>query len=209
MVVSCVFLSCAYPHPDAMALDTSEVFAPGLSDIEVYYRNRGGQNHIITNIVGYGASRWWNPYVSFELNFENQKTTYTLGLANFSTVYSADIDVDISVGLVTQFKSFILEIGTEVTYPMKVVVPYFQSVLTRPFHPNTDLNFRINAGALFKLKSGHELLAQVSVVHVQKTVAGYAAGYNVQLSKLMELITEIGYRSVLYGEIGFIWTLGA
>ncbi|KHD87018.1 MAG: hypothetical protein OM95_16690 [Bdellovibrio sp. ArHS] len=194
----------------AWALDTTEVFASGFSDVEVY-GSQSSSERTMSFVTGYGYSRWLNPSVSFTQSFrreegENQNEGQ-FGLCNFANIFSGIFEVDLLTGIHKGPESMVGFLGDEWTVPLGRTVPYFKNLIE--IEESQTLH-ALSAGVSFQNSKSLELFAESGwdLIHSQHSFV--AIGMNILQSEAIEILTEAGVHSASsesYASLGIIWTL--
>ncbi|MEZ4750499.1 MAG: hypothetical protein R3B54_07670 [Bdellovibrionota bacterium] len=191
----------------AAALDTIEPFEAGLSDLELYYTGTPSGSHALAGTVGIGVAPLLNLALAPEVLYEGNQIAYGLSFQNIMNVYDGAIALDFVPGVHTDFERFGLDLGAELSFPLRGWTPYVQAAFAYELEPRTS-EFGAALGAALAIFPTGELFLEAGQVWADATaVPRGALGLNVQLADNMELITEVHYQSSWSGLVGLIQTL--
>ena len=120
----------------AQAYDTKEAFEPGLSNAEAHADGSFGESQGIGNemVIGYGASRYFNPalVMGWGTDFDTQGVGF--GLESLATIYSGEVDFDLIPFAQSSFvegtTTISLGLAGEISRTFNRFTPYFQAGLS-------------------------------------------------------------------------------
>lgn len=213
------------PFAAARADDTTEVFEPGLSDLEGYYSQDRDQQYGYEWVVGYGV----NDRISLTWAYgvtQGQEVivpSYSAGL--FINVLDNLVALDLMAGM--GYEELPRDEGddpnsysvmTEITVPNEIVVPYTRFGYEWVDIDSTAAGYPITAGLLFPVYDGVELITGYDWFQYEdndiREERSASVGLNILLTDEFELISE--YRQTLDTEedkwnssvtVGFILTM--
>lgn len=197
-------------HSPSWALDTTEAFAPGLSDFE-FYGSHSRSERTLSLVTGYGHSHWLNPSLGIEHRTETTSEEAAIdtsfSISNFATVFSGLVEVDVLAGFCSKEDAGLF-IGDEWTLPLGRYVPY----LSNSFESNQgEFNHTATLGLSFQQNQNIELFAESGWDMSQGGEhTSLALGVNVLSTAGLEVLAEAGMdvlEDQSYASLGLIWTL--
>lgn len=180
----------------APAADTTEPFAPGLSDLEIYVTHGGRETGYHSLLVGYGITERWSIGVAWDRELLSDEPNAD-GVGGFilGTFWHRVVEADLIAQAVYNYPDEAGDYlaGLELSVPNDYLVPY--SRLGAAFaHPDHDLpGYSAMAGLSWPLHDRIELLVESEWIWPGPAAPDWelALGLNLMLTDDLELITEI------------------
>ena len=211
-------VACLLVSPTAYAVDTTEPYAPGLSDVEFYAgadgsAGRGEAGRVnAASVVGYGITERFGAYVgaAFDdsMHFDDPAGEFALGVLG-SPVSSRHLDLDLlfdalvagpALDIFALRPSFELTLNSHSDMSGFGVFVLGAFPVTRdPLSKDLEVDLTGTAGAYLRVHPRHELLAAYRMAYHTRVTPGVhqleiqdvALGYNVVVSSTFELITDL------------------